>query len=289
MGRIPYDIEFLLESILSEDPDTMAVSDGDAEILNSKGSTVEGGDYNWENNHDSIPFYIDEQENVVIFSKMGTHGRMERALHFAARISKDRIYLEAALPEIEEFGCIGLDAYPSSIPTKIYFYGLENNTYDGIVEYLRKNRDALLDLNIRDGIQLCGRLWNESNAVSFWNPKSEVDNYMNLMFDFIDQVEANPRWCAYEFADSRGLYAYTDLKSGVADKDKLTPEELHALQAKKHFKKNKNDYGPEFWEKHGKKAAKGFDYPAKANAALPSLENHIKLKDLVKESIQRKG
>lgn len=281
-GRIPFDVQFLMESILSEDPDVMSITRHDIGRLIAKGAAVGTGDYDWENNEDAIAFWIDDRNKLVVFSEMKTHGIMDAALNNAAKY--------VVLPELfnEEFkentnmGCIGIYSKKASIG--LYFFGGGINNFDDVKNYLKNNRVLLRGLAIRDDDELCGRLWRYNNIVSFWNQKIKIDPVMKLMFDFMRKIKMDPEKCAYEFADSRGIYAYSELGGDVDEKDKRSAEELHALQAKKHLKKNKQDYGPEFWEKHGKKAAKGFDIAAKATAAVPALEGHIKLKDLLKEN-----
>ena len=83
--RIPVDVQFLLESILSEDPDTMRIEVDDAEMLRAKGADILPDDYDWEDNTDAVPFWIDAKNKVVVFSRLGTHGRMDTTLTDAAR------------------------------------------------------------------------------------------------------------------------------------------------------------------------------------------------------------
>lgn len=280
--RIPFDVQFLLESILSEDPDTMEIDDPDADRLNAKGASIIPGNYDWETNTDAVPFWIDSKNKVVVFSRLGTHGRMDNSLSSAARAVADPVIFDGDFKEKSNMGCVGMFVRDTSMT--LYFFGGGINTFDDIKVYLKKSRKYLRDLVIRDGDELCGRAWIESNVVSFWNTKAEIDPVMKLMLDFMRKIKMDPTKCGYEFADSQRLYGYTELGGNVEEKDKLSPEELHALQKKKHLKKDKQDYGPEFWEKHGKKAAKGFDIAAKADAAMPALEGRIKLKDLLKEN-----
>lgn len=283
-SRLPFDIEFLLESILDENPDTVNIHEPMAKTANNNGADIMPGRYNWEKNFDAVPFYIDDEDKVIIFCKMGMHGRMENALSSCARLSVDPILFADKCVEKEYLGCPGIYVKIASIPVAIYFFGLEQNNYNGIREYIKKHRHRFRNLAIRDGEELCGRMWKDSNIISFWNEKNNINLYFQLVFKFMKQAGMDPKKCAYEFADSKELYTYNNLKMDVAEKDKLSPEELHALQAKKHLDKSKSDYGDEYWQTHSKKAAKGFDYAAKATDAIPSLEGHIKLKDLLKEN-----
>ena len=89
----------------------------------------------------------------------------------------------------------------------------------------------------------------------------------------------------YEFIDTRGFYTHYELTGQLPDtKEKLSAAEKQELLAKKHLEKNKEEFGSSFWGRQGKKAAKGFDFPAKASAAMPAREGVVKLKDLIKEN-----
>ena len=284
--RIPIDIQFLLESILSEDPDTMSIRQSDVEMLNDKGADVKYGHYSWDQTAGAVPFYIDAENGVIIFCKMNTHGRMERALRKTSLISIDPIMFKDACVEKTYLNCAGIYVKNIDIPVTIFFYGIAQNNIEGIREYLKENRDKLKPLEIRgygseEANELCGRMWVNNNAISFWNKKDKIKPVFNLVFKFMKNSGLNPSKCAFEFLDSKNIYGYGELGADVDEKDKLSPEEMHAKLEKQHLNKSKKDFDPEFWEKHGKKAAKGFDYPAKATAAIPALEGQIKLKDLI--------
>lgn len=283
--RIPFDVQFLMESILSEDPDAVYIDEEDAEILNSKGANVENMESNWEDG-DAITFYIDTDENVIVFCEMKSHGEMERGLHKAASIAGDKLRFDDGFSETNYGKSAGIKSF--LLPTdKLYFYGLKDNTKEGIRQYLAKNRRRFLGLNIRGGdedIELSGRLWYSFNVISFWNEKSVMIPYMNLIEGFIAALELKPKVFAYEFIDSHTMYAYSELNQSVQAHEKLTAAQIQDKLAKKHLKKNKSDYGPEFWERGAKKAAKGFDIAAKADASIPTLEESIKFKNLINES-----
>jgi hypothetical protein len=72
---------------------------------------------------------------------------------------------------------------------------------------------------------------------------------------------------------------------GNSNKEKLSPEEIKKLLAVQHLdsKAKKKLAGSTYKADRLKKAAKGFDYAARADAAIPALEGHIKLKDLINE------
>lgn len=284
--RIPLDIQFLLESILSESPDNVKISEYEAEELNKRGANITDGDLDWED-PEAIPFLIDHVAKVVVFCETHTHGRMENGLRKAALYSKDRLRFDEMYPEIQFSGCVGLKMEMIYPGIEIYFYGLSDNTREGVRQYLMKYRDRIKDLEIRGfgtkhASSLCGRLWMGGNAVSFWNEKEKINPYMNLMISFIRKLDMDQSKCVYEFIDSKKFYTYSELNKDVSGDEKLSPEEMQAKLAQKHIKKSKKDYDADFWEKHGKKAAKGFEYPAKADAAIPVLEQKIKLKDLIK-------
>jgi hypothetical protein len=292
MSRVPFDIQFLLESILSESPDKMFVIGGTAKRLIDAGADVKDATLAWDMNSDAVPFYIDQEENVVVFCKMNTHGRMERALNHASNIVVDPIMFDSDCKEKTHLGCPGIYVQGGIIPVSLYFYGLKKDGLEGITEYLKENRKRLKRLVIRghdakkEAVQLCGRLWHSSNAISFWNQKDEIKPFFNLMFDFMKQCGMNPSKCAFEFVDSKQMYAYKELGGNVDDKDKLSPDEVKALQRQQHLdaKAKAKLFGPEYKDAHLKKAGKGFPFAAAADAAMPALEGHIKLKDLLKEN-----
>jgi hypothetical protein len=291
MSRVPFDIQFLLESILSEDPDRVYLTKNSVAKLRKDGSDVFEDTLDWDTTPDAIPFYIDQEENVVIFCKMNTHGRMERALSHAANVSIDNIMYERDCVEKTYMNCHGIYV-KSGIDVAVYFYGLPKSNMEGIKEYLKENRTRLKRLKIRgtgdesEAIELCGRMWYQHSAISFWNEKANVSGLFNLVFSFMKQCGMNPSKCAYEFIDSKQMFSYKELRGNVDDKEKLSPEEIKALQSKQHLdpKAKAKLFGPEYKQKHKEKAAKRFDYPAKADASMPALEGRIKLKDLIKES-----
>lgn len=280
-----------LKDLINEDPDSMEIDYDDAEILNSKGAGVEAIGTHWQDN-DAIPFYIDEKDDVIVFSVRHTHGRMERGLFRAAQTTKVQKTFESFTRIFEETSlgkCIGIES-DLYLPTRqLYFYGLKDNTMNGLFEYIKRNQDNFLSLSIRggtreDGTELSGRLWTDYNAISFWNKKALIVPHMRLITGFMSQIKMNPQKCVYEFIDSRRLYVFKDLGQAVGAHEKLSAAAMQDKLAKKHLEKDREDYGPDFWERHGKKAAKGFDYPAKAGAAMPALEGHIKLKYLLQEN-----
>jgi hypothetical protein len=281
--RIPFDVQFLMESILSEDPDEVTINRDDVSYFINKGAKIKNKvSLGWKDS-DAITFYIDSSSRIVVFSDEQTHNRMEAGLNLASRFV---VYPEGMKNKCEPdelHGCVGLFflTYPD---IGIYFYNLKDNTDAGLVEYLKQNRLRLKDIEIRGSEEtgktgsthakeLCGRLWKNGKVISFWNDKSKIDPYMNLILGFMRKLGLSPQEFVYEFIDVRGQIAYDELSLPIDQARKKTDAEKQELLSKKHFNKNKEDFGKEFWAKHKKMAAKGFDYPAKADAAIPALEN----------------
>jgi hypothetical protein len=130
-----------------------------------------------------------------------------------------------------------------------------------------------------------GRIWIKKNAISFWNSKDEIVNEnFQLVEKLMSAMKLDKTKFAYEFIDTLGLFAYSELV-GDSNKEKLSPEEIKKLLAAQHLdsKAKKKLAGSTYKADQLKKAAKGFDYAARADAAIPALEGHIKLKDLINE------
>jgi hypothetical protein len=111
-----------------------------------------------------------------------------------------------------------------------------------------------------------------------------VNENFQLVEKLMSAMKLDKTKFAYEFVDTRGLFAYSELV-GNSNKEKLSPEEIKKLLAVQHLdsKAKKKLAGSTYKADHLKKAAKGFDYAARADAAVPALEGHIKLKDLINE------
>ena len=172
------------------------------------------------------------------------------------------------------------------------FIGLkqQGDDVETVRNYLHNNRIRFRQLNIRgnwdDSATVpAGRIWIKKNAISFWNSKDEIvnENFQRVE-KLMSAMKLDKTKFAYEFIDTKGLFAYSELV-GDTNKEKLSPEEIKKLLAAQHLdsKAKKKLAGSTYKAAHLKKAAKGFDYAARADAAVPALEGHIKLKDLINE------
>ena len=298
--RIPFDIEFLLESIMTESPDRFFLSPSDVEKLEKLGiKRKETVAIRWDD-PDAYPFFIEPNDEIIIYLHRGTHGSLDKILRYAGHSSRGKQNVFELNYEFSHMqGDPGLIAKRDKA-YECYFHGLNASSLEDVRKYLEKHREYFKTLDIRGGSssgddeasELAGRIWVDANVVSFWNEKDKVMPYMNQVYSFMKNYNMNLETALYEFIDSRGIYTYKELTSNAPDdKEKLSPEEIQALKSQKHIKitpadqkKFKAEFPSHYWRDKGKKAAKGFEYPAKAAAAMPALEGHIKLKDLLKES-----
>jgi hypothetical protein len=306
--RLPFDIEFLLESILDESPDRIDLSGNsndktkksDAERLNSLGAAVPktGATFKYLSN-DAYAFFFDVETGVIMYSEKNTHGSMEQMLQTASH--KATLYAATFknMYKIKRdvFGNISAYSYAEKEDdgddaATVGFVGLQQQGDDveTIRNYLHNNRLRFRQLNIRGNADdsatvPAGRIWIKKNAISFWNSKDEIVNEnFQLVEKLMSAMKLDKTKFAYEFVDTRGLFAYSELV-GNSNKEKLSPEEIKKLLAVQHLdsKAKKKLAGSTYKADHLKKAAKGFDYAARADAAVPALEGHIKLKDLINE------
>ena len=307
--RLPFDIEFLLESILYESPDRIDLSGNsndktkksDAERLNSLGAAVPktGATFKYLSD-DAYAFFFDVENGVIMYSEKNTHGSMEEMLRGAAH--KATLYA-ATFKNMynikrDMFGNISAYSYKEKQDdgddaATVSFVGLkqQGDDVETVRDYLHNNRLRFRQLNIRGNADdsatvPAGRIWIKKNAISFWNSKDEIVNEnFQLVEKLMSAMKLDKTKFAYEFVDTIGLFAYSELV-GDTNKEKLSPEEIKKLLAAQHLdsKAKKKLAGSTYRAAHLKKAAKGFDYAAKADAAIPALEGHIKLKDLIKEN-----
>jgi hypothetical protein len=306
--RLPFDIEFLLESILYESPDKIELSGdsndktkkSDAARLNSLGAAVPktGATFKYLSD-DAYAFFFDVETGIIMYSEKNTHGSMEQMLQTASH--KATLYA-ATFKNMynikrDVFGNISAYSYAEKEDdgddaATVGFIGLkqQGDDVETIRNYLHNNRIRFRQLNIRGNADNsatvpAGRIWVKKNAISFWNSKDAIVNEnFQLVEKLMSAMKLDKTKFAYEFLDTYGLFAYSELV-GDSNKEKLSPEEIKKLLAAQHLdsKAKKKLAGSTYKAAHLKKAAKGFDYAARADAAIPALEGHIKLKDLINE------
>lgn len=282
--RIPVDVEFLLESVLSETPDKISITSIDKEKFDKlKIPSQVGTTFHY--NVDARAFFLAKDKVIIYNGSPKTHGAMENTLRSIVFYAKTEKLFEKNAEFIKDENGAGVRSKVNG--GNVYFYGLQLNNLEDVRNYLYKHNSYFRNLEIRgfdadkESVELSGRVWLDKNAISFWNSKDEWEKYMKEIFGFMKFMGMNPNKAIYEFIDSRNFWTYGELSDEETEKEKLSPEEIQQLQAQKHFKKDKEEFGDDYWEKHAKKAARGFDYPAKATAAMPALEGEIKLKDLL--------
>ena len=307
--RLPFDIDFLLESILDESPDTIYLSgnsndktkESDTARLNSLGAAVPktGGTFKWRSD-DAYAFFFDVESGVVMYAEKNTHGSMEDMLRGAAHKATGFPTTFKNMYKVfrDEFGNLAAYSYQEKEQDEhfatVSFVGLkqQGDDVETVRNYLHNNRIRFFrSLDIRGGVGdiatvPAGRIWINKNAVSFWNGKDEIVNEnFTLVEKMMSAMKLDSKKFAYEFLDTRGMFAYKELRA-ADNREKLSPEEMKKLLAVQHLdsKAKKKLAGSTYKAAHLKKAAKGFDYAARADAAVPALEGHIKLKDLLKEN-----
>ena len=290
-NRIPVDIEFLLESVLSETPDKIIISNIDKEKFDKLGIPSQiGTTYHY--NVDARAFFLAKDKVIIYNGSPTTHGRMENTLRSIVFYAKSKELFERNAKFVQDENGVGVKSNVNG--GIVYFYGLQLNDLEDVRKYLYKHNSYFRNLEIRgadadkESVELAGRVWLDKNAISFWNSKDEWEKYMKEVFDFMEFMNMNPKKAIYEFIDSRNFWTYGELsgEEPETEKEKLSPEEIKKLQAAQHLdaKAKGKLFGPEYKDVHKQKAAKGFDYPAQATAAVPALESVIKLKDLLQEN-----
>ena len=306
--RLPFDIEFLLESILDESPDRIDLSGdsndktkkSDAARLNSLGAAVPktGATFKYLSD-DAYAFFFDVETSVIMYSEKNTHGSMEEMLQTASNKATAFPTTFKNMYNIKRdvFGNISAYSYKEKDmdgddAATVGFVGLkqQGDDVETIRNYLHNNRIRFRQLNIRGNADSsatvpAGRIWIKKNAISFWNSKDEIVNKnFQLVEKLMSAMKIDKTKFAYEFLDMDGMFAYSELVDD-SNKEKLSPEEIKKLLAVQHLdsKAKKKLAGSTYKADQLKKAAKGFDYAARADAAIPALEGHIKLKDLINE------
>jgi hypothetical protein len=294
-ARVPVDIQFLLESVLAETPDTVIVTDADKQKFDAMGIPVEAGEYSHKFAN-ARPFFV-AKDGVILYTGFAQyHSRMDSILRNIIHYAKTPELFKDNIEFIKDSNGVGLysGAKDGVVSRKIYFHGLNANNLEDIRQYLSKHNSYFRGLDIRgsdpkkESVELSGRLWINKNIISFWNSKDELKQYMNNIFDFMKFLGMDVKKSLYEFIDSKGFWTYDELtgKAPESKKEKLTPEEIKILQKIQHLDpKAKKELwlslSPDERNSIMQKAGKGFDYPAKADASMPALERHIKLKDLI--------
>lgn len=306
--RLPFDIEFLLESILYESPDRIDLSGdsndktkkSDAARLNSLGADVPktGATFKYLSD-DAYAFFFDVENGIIMYAQKNTHGSMEEMLQTASNKATAFPTTFKNMYNIKRdvFGNISAYSYKEKDmdgddAATVGFIGLkqQGDDVETIRNYLHNNRIRFRQLNIRGNADSsatvpAGRIWIKKNAISFWNSKDEIVNKnFQLLEKLMSAMKIDKTKFAYEFLDMDGMFAYSELVDD-SNKEKLSPEEIKKLLAVQHLdsKAKKKLAGSTYKADQLKKAAKGFDYAARADAAIPALEGHIKLKDLINE------
>jgi hypothetical protein len=273
--------------------------ESDAERLNSLGADVPktGATFKYLSD-DAYAFFFDVETGVILYAQKNTHGSMEEMLKTASH--KATLYA-ATFKNMynikrDVFGNISAYSYKEKDmdgddAATVGFIGLkqQGDDVETIRNYLHNNRIRFRQLDIRGNSATAtvpaGRIWVKKNAISFWNRKDEIVNEnFQLVEKLMSAMKLDKTKFAYEFIDTLGLFAYSELV-GNSNKEKLSPEEIKKLLAVQHLdsKAKKKLAGSTYKADRLKKAAKGFDYAARADAAIPALEGHIKLKDLINE------
>ena len=286
--RIPVDIEFLLESILSETPDKISITNIDKEKFDKLGiDSKVGTTYHYDK--DARTFFLAKDAVIIYTGPSSTHGAMENTIRSVVFYAKSNMLFANKATFIKDSNGVGIKSKINN--GTVYFYGLLANDLEDIRKYFFKHNSYFRNLEIRghdedkQSVELAGRMWLQKNMISFWNTHEEWKKYMSVIFEFMDSMDMNSKNAIYEFIDSRSFWTYGELtgKEPETEKEKLSPEEIKKLQAAQHLdaKAKEKLFGPEYKDLHKQKAAKGFDYPAQATAAVPALEQYIKLRDLI--------
>jgi hypothetical protein len=286
--RLPTDIDFLLESVMTETPDEIAAR-------RLTGRSIGRNIMQWKD-PGAVGFFVHADEKVVMYSAMrhiDMQDMLERAastLNFSVAGFNDRYSCNT-----DKLGNLNFSEIASS--DSISLYGLKDTYNDpgiAIRTYLKKYVRYFRAFNIRGTEpdtkeQLtranvpAGRLWTKERVVSFWNDKYDVMPYIDLISDFMESLHVDKEICLYEFLDTRKIFAYGELDKNFDDNDRLSPEETRKLRRIQHIdpKAKKKLASPEYKKMHLNKAARGFDIAAQANAMMPALEETIKLKNLL--------
>jgi hypothetical protein len=286
--RVPVDVQFLLESILSETPDKIVITNIDKEKFDKLGIDSKVG-ITYHYDKDARTFFLAKEDVIIYTGPSSTHGAMENTIRSAVFYAKSDMLFANKVVFVKDSNGVGIKSKINN--GVVYFYGLLANDLEDIRKYFFKHNKYFRELEIRghdeekQSLELAGRIWLQKNMISFWNTHAEWKKHMRSIFEFMDSMDMNSKKAIYEFIDSRSFWTYSELtgEEPESEKEKLSPEEIKKLQAAQHLdaKAKEKLFGPEYKDLHKKKAAKGFDFPAQADAAAPALEEVIKLKDVL--------
>ncbi len=214
---IPSQIQRLLEGILNETPDRpMSLIPHDADGIDKlKDANVDVTRLmrtRWSDT-DAVTFAIDAKYHVVMWM---------------ANSNEDRAYQHS---DFDDFFTGGYR------DTKVNkgVVGMDWKKYRSLAVWHR----GVFGSGERANAKLMmGRLWRETNFVSFWNKKSDVLKEWNLVLDFITNMKLNPKKCVYEFIDQMDVELYDDVtgKSSDGTKD-VDPETLRKMHTSPELKK----------------------------------------------------
>ena len=197
--RLPFDIEFLLESILYESPDRIDLSGNsndktkksDAERLNRLGAAVPktGATFKYLSG-DDYAFFFDVETGVIMYAEKNNHSNMEEMLQTASNKATAFPTTFKNMYKIKRDMFNNISAYSyaekeddGDDAATVGFIGLQQQGDDveTVRNYLHNNRIRFRQLNIRgnwdDSATVpAGRIWIQKNAISFWNSKDEIVN-----------------------------------------------------------------------------------------------------------------
>jgi hypothetical protein len=296
--RLPTDIDFLLESVMAETPDKVTFFKSDVARLKAAGKNdLKVGSLPWKR-VDTLAFFVHVDKKVIPYSP-DRHEELEDRLRYAAKEAHiaPNDFNQKYTSYTDDTGNISFAELGGKNP--IGLYGLENK-YDNpgvaVRTYLRENIQYFRNFSIR-GIRdevpgggkvpradvPAGRVWIKKKIMSFWNDRKEIVPHMKLLTGFLDSLKIDKTMCVYEFLDTRGFFTYRELFKQETDNEKLSPEDVSALQKIQHIdpRAKKKLASPEYQDAMLKKAGKGFDAAVKAGAMMPALEETIKLKNLL--------
>ena len=168
MNRVPFDIQFLIESILDESPDGIKLynkkhggsDESDPNRLNKLGAKVPsmGVETNWMMD-DAYAFFFDNARGVIIYCNKRTHEDIEKVLGTAAGKAKayPATFKNMYKIERDKLNNISVMSYkdkehfPDKEPSVVGFINLKNkgNDIETVRSYLAENQVYFRYLNIR--------------------------------------------------------------------------------------------------------------------------------------------